>query len=135
VTVGDVKSEPSEYFGRTVVVSGDIDDLYTSSFIIGGEVCGGELLVIVPPDAEITGGRTGNQPSTDDDLVQVVGTVRQYVVADIESEFGLALDTDIEYAEQEPAVIAESIATAPWMAPDTTDAMGAMADVTTDMMN
>jgi hypothetical protein len=113
VTVGDIEGDPSTYIGQRVTVSGDIDDVYASSFTIGGRGFGGELLIIVPPDAQLSGSHSNDQPYADDDIVQVTGTVREYIIADIESEFGLGLDPEIEYEEQEPAVVAESIAITP----------------------
>ena len=127
VTVGEIEGSPSEYVGERVVVSGDIDDVYRSSFTIGGEGFGGELLVIVPQEAQVSGGRAGDQPYRDDDIVQVVGTVRQYVVADIEDEFGLDLEAEIEYEEQDPTVVAESVSITPRVGDDA--AMGQMRDL------
>lgn len=130
VTISDLQDDPDQYTGQTVVVSGDIDDVYSSSFTIGGQGFGDELLVIVPDDAELSGGRTGDQPYTDDDIVQVTGTVRDYLVTDIESEFGLGLDPEIEYEEQEPTVIASSIEITPRVGADTTGADTTRADTT-----
>lgn len=134
-TVDDITSDPAKYYGQQVTVSGEVDDIYgTTSFSIGGEGFAEELLVIVPPEAAVEDARQGEALYLEDDLVQVSGTVREYIVADIEQEFGFELETEIEYEEQEPAVVAETIYLTPRMGPavmggetpDTTTSPGIM---------
>lgn len=106
-TVEEIEGDPAEYIGQTVRVDGQVQDVYgQNSFTLEGDWLGGSLLVFVPPDVS-TGGITFNEG----DNAQVTGTVREYVVADIENEYGVDLGAEIDYEEQEPVVIADSVAT------------------------
>lgn len=114
VTAGEIEANPEQYYGQRVVVSGDIDDVYSSSFTIGGQGFQDELLVVVPEEAQVSGGRSGEHTYEGDDIVQVTGSVRRYVVTQIEEEYGVGLDgAEIDYDEQEPVLIAESVAITP----------------------
>lgn len=109
-TISEIESDPLEFFGEMVTVSGEINEVYgPASFTIGGEGFGGQLLVVVPPNANVVGVLEDNEPYAEDDIVQVTGLVREYVVAEVEEEYGLDLVPDIEYEEQEPAVIANAV--------------------------
>ncbi len=111
VTVDDVTGNASEYMGQNVTVSGEVDEVYPGAFTIGGEGFGDELLVIVPSTAQTPGGRTGPMAYQEDDIVQVDGTVRAYVIAEIERDFGLDLGAgaEIDYEEEAPALIASAV--------------------------
>ena len=123
VTIDEVEQDPQQYFGQTVTVSGEINDVYGSNaFTIGGEGFAGALLVVVPSNAEITGVDVIDTPDMDDAIVQVSGTVREFVISEIEADYGLTFETEIDYEEQEPAVVAESI----WVTPRTGPAGGMM---------
>lgn len=115
VTVGEIESNPDRYFGQRVIVSGDIDDVYDPSFSIGGQGFQGELLVVVPPGAQISGAPPSAEdpPYAEDDIVQVTGTVRPFLVSDIEDELGMDLESNIDYEERDPAVVAERVAITP----------------------
>ncbi len=127
VTVGDVEQDPEQYFGQTVTVSGEINDVYgLNTFTIGGEGFAGSLLIVVPDDAQITGVDVIDTPDMDDAIVQVTGTVREYVIAEIENEFGIDLVPEIEYEEMEPAVVADAI----WVTPRT----GVVGEPITDVL-
>lgn len=127
-TVGEIENNPAQYFGQQVTVSGEVDDVYGSAFTIGGEGFGGELLIVVPTSAPLTGARAGTSPYMQDDIVQVTGTVREYLVGEIEDEFGLSLSPDIEYEEQEPAVVVGSAFITPRVGGAGVDTTGTATD-------
>lgn len=103
-TIDDITGSAEEYFGQTVTVSGEVE----RSWVPGAFEMGG-LLVIVPSDVDVQGGGGAITTEVENDVAQVTGTVTEYVVADIEAEYGVDLDADIDYSEGQPAVIAETI--------------------------
>ena len=108
VTIEDLDDDPSAYVGETVTISGEVETTYgLTSFTIGDDNIGSEVLIVVPPGAEIAGGAAAEEEA----VVQVTGTVREYVVTDIESDLSIDLEpeVEIEYEGSRPAVIAEVI--------------------------
>lgn len=105
VSVNELEGDPAEYVGQTVRVDGEISDVYgQNAFKIEGGLFSGEILVIVPPNVASAG-----MMWEDDADVTVTGTVENYVKVDIEGEYGLSLDDEIEYEEMEPVIIAQNI--------------------------
>lgn len=111
VTAEDVSSETSNYVGQTVTIRGDVNEVVgEASFLMDDEqLWGGEEILIVNASGE---GIT--LPQGTESQVQVTGEVRNFVIADLEREYGLDFEPNLytEY-EQQPAVIAQSIALAP----------------------
>lgn len=121
VTIADVEQDPEQYFGQTVTVSGEINDVWGPDvFTIGGEGFAGALLIIVPESAQFVGVSEA-EPVEEDDIVQITGTVEEYIIAEIESEYGFTPEYDIEYEEREPAVVATTV----YLSPRTGGAYGA----------
>lgn len=101
-TVSEILENPDEFTGETVAVSGEVDALVgENAFTLGGGEDG--LLVV-----------SSNLPGavTDDTVLQAVGPVRMFTVADFEDELGIQLDDELfaEF-ENQPAVAAEEINT------------------------
>ncbi|MEB3280427.1 MAG: hypothetical protein VKK42_16065 [Lyngbya sp.] len=111
VTTQQVSEETSNYVGQTVTIRGDVNDVVgDASFLMDDEqLLGGEEILIVNASGE---GIT--LPRGEGSQVQVTGEVRNFVIADLEREYGLDFDPNLyaEY-EQQPAVIAQSIALSP----------------------
>ena len=111
VTTQQVSEETSNYVGETATIRGDVNEVVgEASFLMDDEqLLGGEEILIVNASGE---GLT--LPRGEGSQVQVTGEVRNFVIADLEREYGLDFDPEI-YAdyEQQPAVIAESIALSP----------------------
>ena len=114
----DVYEDVNPYLGQTVTVSGEISEIYgTNAFLIGEDLWGQDLLVVVPADAAVSGMTVaGDEVSAFGDLdaeyvIQVTGTVRQYLQTEVETEYGLDLDPEleVEVEDQEPMIVAESI--------------------------
>ncbi|PSR15586.1 hypothetical protein C8255_22330 [filamentous cyanobacterium CCP3] len=111
VQTEDVAGETESYIGQVVTVRSEplevVDD---SSFTVGDEqFFGAEPILVINASGEPL-----LLPEDDDVEVQVTGEVRNFVIADVEQEFGLTLDPTLytDYEEQ-PVIIAQSIALAP----------------------
>ena len=103
--VDEIEGDPSEYMGQTVRVEGAVANVWSQrAFTLEGDWLGGNLLVVVPQDVDIAG-----YEFSQGDNIQITGDVREYIQAEIEQEFGLDAGAQIEYEEQEPMVVAQSI--------------------------
>ncbi|ERT04701.1 hypothetical protein M595_5362 [Lyngbya aestuarii BL J] len=111
VTTQQVSEETSNYVGETVTIRGDVNEVVgEASFLMDDEqLLGGEEILVVNASGE---GIT--LPEGTENQVQITGEVRNFVIADLETEYGLDFDPNLyaEY-EQQPAVIAQSIALSP----------------------
>lgn len=110
--IADIEEEPEAFYGQTVTVVGEVADVYLNSFTLAAEgIRTRQLLVVVPADAQVMGGAAGEPEWAEEDYVEVTGTVREYVIADIEADFDWNLDPNVEidYEEQEPAIIADQV--------------------------
>ena len=114
VVISDVTDNAQEYFGTTVTVSGEVNDLLTpNAFTIGGEDFLGtdELLIVGAQQLpNIVEGVEGEVEVGQDDIVQVTGEVHEFNVTEIEDEVGYALDDGVfgEF-EGEPVVVAKEV--------------------------
>jgi hypothetical protein len=117
VTVNDITGKLDQYLGKTVTVAGEINDvLGPRAFTIGGEEFygGGELLVVSTRDFPAIPDRPQDEYLVDDDIVQVTGTVRRFVLTEVEKEVGTDLDGAL-YArwESKPVLLAQSFVVTP----------------------
>ncbi len=107
VSLGDLDDDPAKYIGQRVSVDGEVDNVYGPRlFTIDdprwGDL-GGEMLVLLPtPLAALV---------KEDDRVTVSGTMRRFVMAEIEREWGwLGLDDDLETeVTAKPVLVAERL--------------------------
>ena len=115
VTLGDVLREPMRYSGTTVTVSGEVNDvLGPRAFTIGGEefLPPGELLIVSKTDFPSIPDRPANEYLVDNDLVQVTGTVRTYVHAEVRNEVENAFEGETYLRwEGKPVLVASSVLT------------------------
>ncbi len=111
VQTEDVADDTENYIGQVVTIRSEpLEIVGDSSFTVGNEqFFGTEPILVINASGEPM-----LLPAEDDVEVQVTGEVRNLVIADIEREFGLTLDPTlyVDYEEQ-PAIIAQSIALAP----------------------
>ena len=111
VQTEDVSDNTADYIGQTVTVRSEpLEVVGDSSFTISDEqFFGTEPILVINASGEPM-----MLPADDDVDVQVTGEVRNFVIADVEEEFDLTLDPNlyVDYEEQ-PAIIAQSIALAP----------------------
>ncbi|MDY7021213.1 MAG: hypothetical protein SWJ54_07610 [Cyanobacteriota bacterium] len=111
VTTEEVADETSDYINQTVTIRGDVKEVVgEGSFLMDeNQVLGDDDVLIIN-----TSGEPITLPEGEGTEVQVTGTVQNFVMADVERDYSLDLDPEIytEY-EQQPVVIAKSIALAP----------------------
>lgn len=96
VTAQQIIENPSAYVGKTVMVSGDVEEIHgPRAFNMDSGASLGELLVVgrepFPnlPDA-------GDRAYVINDVATVTGVVRMFAAADVEREIGWDLDPNIE---------------------------------------
>ncbi len=110
VTARQVIENPSAYVGKTVTVSGDVEEIWgPRAFNMDSGLSVGELLVVGrEPFPQV--GEAGNRAYVVRDVATVTGVVRMLVTADVEREIGWDLDPRIEAEfNAKPVLIAQSI--------------------------
>lgn len=88
---GEIAEDPTQYYGETLAVTGEIETVYGENVFTldEEELFGGQdLLVVVtnPTEAMIQ----------DDETVAVTGELRSFIVADLERDYDLTWDLDIQ---------------------------------------
>ena len=88
---GEIAEDPEQYYGQTLAVTGEIETVYgENTFTLDEEELfgGQDLLVVVnnPTEAAIQDGET----------VAVTGELRSFVVADMETDYDLTWDLDVQ---------------------------------------
>lgn len=108
---GEITSNPSQYYGRTIAVTGEVENILSpTTFTLDEDQLFGanDLLVLVADP------KTANVPVEQNQTVAVTGVLRSFVVADIEREYDLTWDLDLqrkleaEYS-QKPVLVVQSI--------------------------
>ncbi|MFB2934580.1 hypothetical protein ACE1B6_04820 [Aerosakkonemataceae cyanobacterium BLCC-F154] len=111
VTTEEVSDNTNQLIGRTVTIRSEpLRKIGTASFTVSDEqFFGSEPILVINAS-----GQPFLLPENDATEIQVTGTVRNFVIADLEREYNLTLDPNL-YAEFErkPALIAQSLALAP----------------------
>ena len=109
VSTEEVADKTNALLGKTVTVRSEVEKkVGANSFTIGDDKLFGseKILVINASGAPIA--------LPDDIKLQVTGTVQKFVVAEVEREFNLDLEPEIEVEyKDKPVIIAQSIALAP----------------------
>lgn len=110
VTARQVIENPAAYVGKTVTVSGDIEEIWgPRAFNMDSGLTVGELLVVGREPFPNVPDR-GNTAFVVSDVATVTGVVRMLVIADVEREIGWDLDPNIEAEfNAKPVLIAQSI--------------------------
>lgn len=118
VTLGELLDEPGQYAGKTVTVSGEVNDvLGPKAFTIGGEefLPPGELLVVSRNGFPTIPDREANEYLVDDDIVQVTGNVRTFVRAEVSRDMDaddMQGETYVEW-EGRPVLVVSNMVTTP----------------------
>ena len=110
ITARQVIENPSAYVGKTVTVSGDVEEIWNPrAFNMDSGLSVGELLVVGrEPFPQV--GDANNRAYVISDAATVTGVVRMLVTADVEREIGWDLDPRIEAEfNAKPVLIAQSI--------------------------
>ncbi|MDQ3323495.1 MAG: hypothetical protein M3525_13850 [Acidobacteriota bacterium] len=110
VTARQVIENPSAYVGKTVTVSGDVEEIHgPRAFNMDSGLTVGELLVVGREPFPNVPDR-GNTAYLVSDIATVTGVVRMLVTADIEREIGWDLDPQLEAEyNAKPVLVAQSI--------------------------
>jgi len=114
ITARQVIENPSAYVGKTVTVSGDVEEIWNPrAFNMDSGLSVGELLVVGrEPFPQV--GDANNRAYVISDVATVTGVVRMLVMADVEREIGWDLDPRIEAEfNAKPVLIAQSISFRP----------------------
>jgi hypothetical protein len=107
-SVDTIKEAPNRFYGKTVNVSGNVERVYSDrAFQLEGTgwAFDDNIMVLTKQPVSVAGG-----PLVADDELIVTGTVRPFVVADIERDLGWDLQQDLEVRlSKRPVLVAESI--------------------------
>lgn len=108
---GEITDSPSQYYGRTIAVAGEVEDIVgPNAFTLDEEqlIGGNDLLVLVANP------KTATTAIKDGAYVAVTGVLRPFVVADIERDYDLTWDLDlqrkleVEYSKK-PVLIVQGV--------------------------
>ncbi len=110
VTARQVIENPAAYVGKTVTVSGDVEEIWgPRAFNMDSGVTVGELLVVGREPFPQVAGAT-NRAYVINDVATVTGVVRMLVTADVEREIGWDLTPEIETEfNAKPVLIVQSV--------------------------
>lgn len=109
VTTEDVVENTEDIIGKEVtirnIVERQVGDL---GYVVQADELGGEsILILNVTEAPF------QLPQEQEMPIQVTGQVAQFMIADIETEYGVELGDEYAEYENKPAIIAESLALAP----------------------
>jgi hypothetical protein len=110
---GEISENPSQYYGRTLAVSGEVENVYgTNTFTLDeDELFGGKDLLVVVRNANTN---TANTPIEVDQTVATTGVLREFVIADLEREYdfnwdeGIVRQLEAEYKTR-PVLVVERV--------------------------
>jgi hypothetical protein len=106
---GEIAANPSQYYGQTLAVTGEVENIYgTNTFTLDEDKLfgGQDLLVVV--------NNPNNAAIQEDTTVAVTGELRPFVTADLERDYELTWDLDVqnqleaEYS-QRPVLVVEQV--------------------------
>jgi hypothetical protein len=109
VTVDAIADHPDQYYGRRVALTAAIDAILGSrAFTVADDdPARKERMLVVTRRRPATGERPGLARG---DVVIMNGTVRRFVAAELEPEFGIDLDPEIEKKlEGRPVLVASDV--------------------------
>lgn len=114
VTAAQIINDPNAYVGRTVTVSGDVEEIHgPHAFNIDSGASAGELLVVGrEPFPQVPDG--GSRAYVVNDTATVTGVVRLLVTAEVERELGWDLTPELEAEfNARPVLVAQQVAFLP----------------------
>ncbi|MBW4490077.1 MAG: hypothetical protein KME12_20030 [Trichocoleus desertorum ATA4-8-CV12] len=111
---GKITEDPQPYYGKALAVTGEVEDIRTpNSFTLDeDELFGATDLLVLRTNPKA--GALAVAPVKDGETVAVTGVLRPFVVADIERDYDLTWDLDLqrkleaEYS-QKPVLIADAV--------------------------
>ncbi|HEY9771592.1 MAG TPA: hypothetical protein V6C71_24375 [Coleofasciculaceae cyanobacterium] len=87
---GEITKNPTQYYGQTLAVTGEVEEIYgANTFTLDEDELFGanDLLVLVTNPSETV---------SEDEAVAVTGELRSFVVADLERDYDLTWDLDVQ---------------------------------------
>ena len=108
---GEITENPNKYYGRTLAVAGEVEDIVgPNAFTLDEDelIGASDLLVLVANP------KSANTAVKDGEYVAVTGVLRSFVVADIERDYDLTWDLnlqkqlEVEYKEK-PVLIVQGV--------------------------
>lgn len=111
ITPENISANLADYLGQTVSVRGEVEEIAGNhAFLLSkDQLFGGERVLVINAS-----GQTIDLIEGEGTDVQVTGEVREFILADIESEYGFDLDNNVfvDY-ENQPVIVAQSTALSP----------------------
>lgn len=106
--VDAIKEAPARYYGKTVRVAGEVDEIYNDrAFELEGTGWAFNDNITVLTKTPV---RLGGEALAADEELVVVGTVRPFVAAEIKRDLGWDIGADVEVKlNKRPVLIAQSI--------------------------
>ncbi|MGV2829923.1 hypothetical protein [Myxosarcina sp. GI1(2024)] len=106
--IGDISERPENFYGKEVAVVGEVGEMWnTNTFVLNEEqLIGGEEVLVL--------NLSGEQIPAEEREVVVTGMVRPFVAAELERDYDLDWDLDVqqeleaEYS-QRPVIVVDSI--------------------------
>lgn len=117
-SVADVMNNPAQFLDQRVVLSGEVNQVWTPrAFSIGGQqfLENDTLLVVSREDLPRIAAREAHDRIAPADIVQVSGTVRRGPLAEVEREtsFDLPAAAEQVWSEDRPVLVAERVVVTP----------------------
>lgn len=110
-TLEDISDQPENFYGQTVAVEGEVEEVMSDAvFAIQEEqLIGDENLLVINVSDELV-------PATEENVV-IIGTIRSFVLSDLEQDYYINWDLDeqeleAEYSEQ-PVLIVDDMYVVP----------------------
>ncbi len=113
LSADEIIANPTKYVGKTVTLSGEVNDVFDSRvFTVGGHGFRGDLLVISLDAIAAAPERTEEAPLRKNDLVLVTGRVEPFSAEGLERKYDLRLDPVLVglFKNRPVVVIGESVA-------------------------
>jgi len=135
VTLYDITNDPDDFYGSTVTISSEINDILGQrSFTIGGdELLADELLVVSSAPLAEVADAPGGDPPEEGDVVQVTGEVREFKLSGAEDEIGADLNDELlaDWVDT-PSIVATSISVTPDVQAADENVPVTLSDLTSD---
>jgi hypothetical protein len=116
-TAGEIADDPDGFIGRWVSLGGEISRVVSpTAFLLGGDdfVGDDELLVVGANIPAVQEKALERGPVAEDDIVGVIGPVREFELAAVERDLGTDLDdATFEPYEGRPFVLAQDVRVTP----------------------
>lgn len=110
-TLTKILDDPENFIGKEVTVTAEVQDVFTNRvFKISNDVVGDELLVVAPQALTDKQAKEAEEFLADNANVRVTGTIRRATVSEVERDYSLTLDPQVEVEfENKLILVADTI--------------------------